>query len=87
MPSLYDQDIFIGARLIFNDVSDSNLLAGVTSNSSGRDRFINIKEQRRFTNHLKGELRMRLFSNTEQDSILSAFEKDDYLQLQLRYYL
>ncbi len=85
-PSTFDHDIFVGARLAFNDTQDTELLAGITVDSSGDDRFVNIEAERRFTDHIKGELRVRLFNHPESGSSFAAFEKDDYVQLQLRYY-
>jgi len=86
-PSIYDNDIFIGMRLAFNDVDNTSLLAGVTVDSSSHDRFYNIEASRRFSDHINAELKIRIFSHAKDNTLISFIEQDDYIQFLIRYYL
>ena len=86
-PTFYDYDIFIGTRLAFNDSEDTEILAGVSVDNSGDDRFFNLEAETRVAESIKVELRMRLFDKPEQGGAVEAIERDDYIQLQARYYL
>ncbi len=82
----FDDDVFLGVRLAFNDTQDTSVLAGVVMDTDGKDRVFNIEAERRITDHLKAELRARFISNTDVGSLAHAIHKDDYVQLQLQYY-
>lgn len=81
-----DDDIFAGLRLAFNDAEDTSLLFGVLADRNGGDRFYNLEAQTRLSDHLKLEVRLRIFANAQNRSLISAIEKDDYLQVQLQYH-
>lgn len=86
-PSNFDDDFFAGLRLAFNDTDDTSILFGVIADASGKDRLYNLEAETRLSEHFKLEVRARIFSDAQQDSPVSAFAKDDYLQLQLQYHI
>lgn len=81
-----DQDIFSGLRLALNDIHDSEILAGFSYDFDTREIFTNIEAQRRLGNHYELELRARFITNSSPGEDLSAFSKDDYIQLRLSRY-
>jgi hypothetical protein len=82
----FDDDVFAGARLAFNDVNDTSVLAGVIVDPATQEKSFSVEAETRFNDHLTGELRLRTFSSKNATGALSAIEKDDYLQLRLTWY-
>ena len=82
----FDDDLFFGARLAFNDVSDSSVLAGMIIDPSTDEKSFSVEAETRFNDHLTGELRIRTFSSEKVTDALAAIEKDDYVQLRLTWY-
>ena len=85
-PTAFDDDVFFGARLAFNDVSDTSVLAGMVIDTNTGERFFNIEAERRIGHNLNAELRLRAFSGAEPGDALFTIERDDYLQLRLSWY-
>lgn len=79
----FDDDIFIGSRLTFNDMQNTNLLAGVTLDQNLSDYLFNVELERRFGENITAELRLRLFNGAESTAPLYAFNHDDYLQISI----
>ena len=82
-PTPFNDDIFGGARLAINDAASSEVLAGFIIDRDGRSRSLNIEASRRFGDHWKLDLELRIFSHVARDDPLAHIEKDDYLQLEL----
>ncbi len=82
----FDNDLFIGSRLVLNDASDTSVLAGIVADLNTRELFFNVEAERRIGDNLSVELRLRAFMNADPDELLYAFEHDDYLQLRLSWY-
>jgi hypothetical protein len=85
-PTAFDNDVFLGARLALNDVSDTSLLAGVVIDAGSSETFFNLEAERRFGDNFTVDLRLRAFSNSEPGEILYDFEQDDYLQLSVSWF-
>ena len=84
--TLADNDVFVGARLAFNDVQDSTALLGFAYDVDTGATFMNIEADRRFGQNYVAELRVRLFSDVDRDDPVFAISSDDYLQLQVSRY-
>jgi len=84
--TLADNDVFVGARLAFNDVQDSTALLGLSYDVDTGATFVNIEADRRFGQNYVAELRVRLFSDADRDDPVFAISSDDYLQLQFSRY-
>jgi hypothetical protein len=84
--TLADNDVFVGARLAFNDVQDSTALLGFAYDVDTGTTFVNIEADRRFGDNYVAELRVRLFSDADSDDPVFAISSDDYLQLQFSRY-
>lgn len=84
--TLFDNDFFVGARYVFNNVSDSELLGGITTDLDGRGTVAVVEASHRFDDHWKIEFDARFFIDIEQSSGASFLNKDDFAQLRLSYY-
>ncbi|MFV2032025.1 MAG: hypothetical protein ACC663_05970 [Gammaproteobacteria bacterium] len=80
---VFDRDLFLGARLAFNDVQSSELLAGVFYDTEKGSQSFRLEGNRRIGDSWKGTIEMQLFSNIDPADPLLAFEKDDFLLLEL----
>jgi hypothetical protein len=85
-PTLFDNDIFVGTRLAFNDVQNSSVLAGIAMDTQTHELFLNVEAERRFGDSLSAGFRLRAFTNATPGDGLYTFERDDYLQLTLSWY-
>lgn len=82
----FEDDLFLGARLAFNDEASSELLAGVIVDLDNGSRVVRVEGSRRIDDDWKVNLEARFFSNiATQDSLLN-FENDDFVQLELAWY-
>jgi len=84
-PTSFDNDLFVGTRLAFNDVFDTQLLAGGIVDLNDGSLAARIEGGRRLTNTLKVELEGRFFLNVAEDNFLSLFASDSFLNLRLAY--
>lgn len=85
-PTVFDNDLFLGSRLVLNDASDTSVLAGIAADLNTHELFLNIEAERRIGDNLSVELRLRAFMNAEPDDPLYTVERDDYLQVRLSWY-
>ncbi|HEY5622491.1 MAG TPA: hypothetical protein VIV14_01945 [Gammaproteobacteria bacterium] len=84
--TLFDDDVFVGARFAFNDASDTSVLAGAVVDSNTHEIFFNLEAERRFGDNVTVDLGLRAFSRAQPGDALSAFEDDDYLQLSVSWF-
>lgn len=85
-PTLFADDLFVGARLALNDVQNTELLAGFVVDRHEHSVQLSIEAERRLTNHWSAELESRWFLNTEQGNVDAAFKDDSYIGLRLSRY-
>ena len=81
--SPFNDDLFFGSRLAFNDAADSQVLGGMVSDLNGTGHFLNIEASRRIGDDWKVELEMRLLLEIAPENPLFAFNRDDHIQLEL----
>jgi hypothetical protein len=79
--TVFDNDVFLGARLALNDAQDSSVLAGVVVDTDSQEWFFNLEAERRIGEHFVAEARLRIFNGDQQLNQLYAFDRDDYFQL------
>ena len=83
----FDDDIFVGSRLAFNDVQSTDLLAGVIIDRDTRASFLNVEASRRLGDRYRLEVEMRSFINASERDLFYGLRQDHYLQLEvLRYF-
>jgi len=81
--SLFNNDIFAGSRLAFNDAQDAAVLAGISSDLDGRSKFFNVEASRRLGNRWKIEAELRIFWDVERSDPFFGIHQDDYLQIEV----
>lgn len=79
----FDNDLFIGSRVALNDLQDSNVLLGLVMDMNEQEWFLNLEAERRLGQDWVVEGRLRVFHGNRQINQLSAFDRDDYAQLNL----
>lgn len=85
-PTLFEDDIFVGARLALNDVQDSELLAGLAVDRDDQSMQLSLEAERRFGNYWNMELEGRWFMDSGDGDIVAAFKKDSYVTFRLSRY-
>ena len=85
-PVVLDRELFFGARLALNDTQDSSVLAGLAIDQRSNAIFFNLEAERRLTDRMSAEMKLRFFANADPGEPAYAFEQDDYLQLQLNWH-
>jgi hypothetical protein len=74
-------DIFFGARLAFNDVRSTEILAGASVDRTTGASFVNVEASRRFGERWTLDLALRSFvAIPPSDRFLSGVRRDDYVQ-------
>jgi hypothetical protein len=85
-PTAFENDLFVGARLVLNDAGDSSVLAGFAIDLDTQELFLNIETSRRIGDSLSVELQLRAFANAAPGDVLATVAQDDYLQLRLNWF-
>jgi hypothetical protein len=82
--TLFEDDLFVGARLALNDVQSTELLAGVIVDASTNARLYTVEGSRRLGDSWRMALTARLFSAVSyQEPLLLGLAEDDYLEFSL----
>lgn len=77
----FQNDLALGGRLALNDVQSSELLLVVATDLDNQARFTSVEGSRRFGQHWKGSLEIRLFSNAKPGDPFFDLRNDDYVEL------
>ncbi len=86
-PTLFDRDIFVGARYALNDPEDTSILAGAIVDQSDQSTLISVEAERRIGDDWKAEAELRYFVNVSPtDPILAGIARDDHLLLRISRY-
>ncbi len=85
--SIFQNDLFVGARLVLNDIAGSELLMGVSDDLdfSGSNTFL-IEGSTRINNEFSIRLEARLFDAETTQDPLFAFKDNSFVQLGLEYF-
>jgi hypothetical protein len=84
--AVLDDDVFAGARLAFNDVQSSEILAGFFVDADNRSRSFRVEANRRFGASWKGTLELQTFTDIDPDDPLQALAEDDFVRVEMAYY-
>ena len=77
----FQNDIFVGSRLAFNDVDDSSFLMGGIYDLDLGTTILSLEGSKRFGNSTKVELELRWFTEVSQDElILANFRNDSFIK-------
>jgi len=84
--SLMQNDLFIGARLAFNDMQSSELLMGIGSDLDHNAFSLILEANRRFGDNFIASVDVRLLQSNDENDLLNSLNKDDHVQLSLAWY-
>ena len=83
---IFQDDMFLGLRYVFNDAQSTEVLAGAIYDLDYNSRSFRVELERRISDSWKIESELQIFDNVDKEDPLRAFERDDYWQLDLAYY-
>lgn len=87
MPApVFNDDLFLGLRLTFNDTRDSRLLLGTVVDRKHRSSALGIEGQRRLGQQWRLDLDSRLLFNVAEEDPLNFVARDSYIKLRLGYF-
>jgi len=85
--SVFQNDAFVGARLVLNDVSDSQLLLGFSNDLDNSDsRAIFIEADTRVGTSLTMNVELRIFDSDTPTDPLFLFREQSFLQVGFEYF-
>ncbi len=82
-PTAFEDDLFLGARWVLNDVQDTAFLLGGLIDREDGSVALSIEAERRLAGHWKVERASRLFLDVAAENSLASFAADDFLTLRL----
>ena len=80
-PTLFDDDVFVGARLTLNDTQDTALLLGLVVDVNNQSTMKFVELERRLGDGWTFELEARLFNDVDDNDALNNFRDDDFVTL------
>jgi len=85
-PTPFQDDLFVGSRLAFNDVQDTQILFGVIGDLDSDTRFWNLEASRRFRDNWVISVESRLIRDPDETDPIFSLRNDDHLQLEVAYH-
>ncbi|HXV73236.1 MAG TPA: hypothetical protein VD713_00755, partial [Sphingomonadales bacterium] len=85
-PTIFNNDLMVGARLSFNDAADSSVLAGWIADLETGSMVVKVEAATRLRNGLKLEVDVWIFPHAAESDIASNFERDHMIRLRLLKY-
>ena len=82
--SIYDNDLFLGARFALNDFGDTSILAGALLDQKTDTQAFSIEAQRRMGENWVLGLEAKFFVNATPPDPVAIVGKDDFLSLTLK---
>lgn len=82
----FENDLMLGARLALNDVQSSEALLGIIRDLDSNEYLLSMELSRRLGRQWKVGLEAYGFGETERDSLMSGFERDDFVQVNVFWY-
>ncbi len=82
----FENDVFVGLRLAFNDVDDTTILAGLIQDVGGSARNYFLEASRRIGESWTVGLEARFFTEAPPEDFLFAVRRDDFVQLDLTFH-
>ena len=82
----FQNDLFVGTRLVLNDVQSTEFLAGFGIDLDDHSRSLRIETSRRLGDSIKLNLEAQYFSQIDEANLLNDIRNDSHLQLELIWY-
>lgn len=85
--SLFQDDLFVGARLAFNDMSSSEMLFGISKDLEfDGSKAVFIEAATRLAPTMTANIELRYFDSNQPQDLLFRFRRDSFIQIGLEYY-
>jgi len=84
--SPFDNDVFVGMRLAFNDTQSTEILAGGSIDLTTVARTFRVEASRRFGDSWKLDLELQIFDNVSEKDPLFGLQDDDFVRLDFGYF-
>ena len=84
--SFYDNDAFVGMRVVPNDTQDTELLAGLLYDTNNQGNIWSLEASRRLTNNVKISLDGKIYEKLSDPSGFGFLNNEDLVRLRLSYY-
>lgn len=81
--ALFDNDVFLGIRLLGNDVAGTQVLGGVIYDVERGDQFVSVEASRRLGSRLRLAAEVRGYKPGEQGAITDFLDDIDQLRLEI----
>ncbi len=85
-PVLTQRDVFAATRIVFNDQAGTEVLAGVIRDLDDKSYIGLVEASRRLSGRAEIALELRFLSGFDNDQNLDFVQKDDFGQLEVRWY-
>jgi len=82
----FQNDIFFGSRLAFNDMQSSEVLVGFSADLDHSAFSFLVEANRRLGDNFKASIDIRLFQSTNPIDQLYSLKNDDHAQLSIEWY-
>ena len=85
-PYAFQNDLFLGARVAFNDTQSTQILAGISMDLDGRGYTYTVKAERRIGETMKLNFEWRGYNDTPDGDVIDAFQNEDSVRLYFSWY-
>ena len=82
----FDDDVFVGSRLAFNDNQDTSILGGAVVDRKDGTTAIFIEASRRIGSRLTLDFEIRSFVNADPRDLLYQLRRDDFLEVSFKFH-
>ncbi|BFM17478.1 hypothetical protein R50073_36610 [Maricurvus nonylphenolicus] len=79
-------DLFLGSRMVFNDLGDTECLLGVYLDQDNNTKSYNIQFSRRFHDVFKLHVEAQLFEDVDKTDPLYDLRNDSYISVEMEYF-
>jgi len=86
VPTPYDNDLMLGFRWTWNDVDDTNLLAGIIKNLENPSSILTLEGSHRLGESAKVEVTAVLFAETNENDPVYFFSDDSFIKVEIIFY-
>lgn len=82
----FQNDLMFALRIIFNNEDSTEILAGAIIDLDTQSQIFSIEGSQRFSDNIKAELEIRVFSDIDSEDLIYSIRNDDYLRLTVAYF-
>lgn len=82
-PTVFENDVFVGSRLTFNDVQDTAFLGGLVVDVEDGPQGLRIEAERRLGQSWKVELEAQVFLEQDPTTVAGGLRRDSFITTRL----